>query len=391
MIDQKKKILFVINQMNMGGIQKSLVNLLCCIYKQYDISLLCINPEGKLLDRIPDEIRRITPGIAVRSSEMSLKDSFHLSITAVIDRLFFSAWSKICNKRIPAYIATKWLQKNLGYYDIAISYSQPINHKQFCCLCNEVVLNSCSSPLKITFVHCDFTNYGGNNPCNRDLYKRFNKIAAVSNSVGEKFKHVIPETMGKVGTVYNLNDFVEIRSLALDDTVQYDEDISVVTVARISNEKGLLRCIDVINQIFHEGYEIKWHIVGDGPLMHTLRQAIVDINATQFILLHGQQSNPYRFIKNASFLLLPSFHEAAPMVYNEAACLHVPVLTTNTTSAIELVERRGIGWVCGNTSNEIYESMLDIIQNKRYSEIRFQDEDYTNDLALKQFCKLIGE
>ena len=63
----------------------------------------------------------------------------------------------------------------------------------------------------------------------------------------------------------------------------------------------------------------------------------------------GNKENPYPYIKNASCFLLPSLHEAAPMVFGEASSLGVPVLTTETCSAIELVQSRGIGYVVENS------------------------------------------
>ena len=80
--------------------------------------------------------------------------------------------------------------------------------------------------------------------------------------------------------------------------------------------------------------------------------------------IHGSQLNPYRYMKNAKLLLLPSYHEAAPMVFQEAIALEVPILTTDTTSAMEMVVNQGAGWVCGFDDESIYCSLKDFCSGK---------------------------
>jgi len=79
-----------------------------------------------------------------------------------------------------------------------------------------------------------------------------------------------------------------------------------------------------------------------------IENRILETKSERYIILEGVQSNPYRYIKNADFLFVPSIHEAAPMVFDEAACLKVPIITTDTLSAKELVDERNIGIVCKN-------------------------------------------
>ena len=67
----------------------------------------------------------------------------------------------------------------------------------------------------------------------------------------------------------------------------------------------------------------------------------------------GNKENPYTYLKNADALLVPSFNEAAPMVFGESAVLGVPIVTTETCSAIEMVEKRDLGYVIANDSKDI--------------------------------------
>ena len=82
------------------------------------------------------------------------------------------------------------------------------------------------------------------------------------------------------------------------------------------------------------------------------------------MLFYGEQSNPYRYMKNADLLVLSSYHEAAPMVIDEARCLGLPVLTTQTTSAQDMVAERGCGFVCENSKEGIAEALCRIAADR---------------------------
>ena len=173
----------------------------------------------------------------------------------------------------------------------------------------------------------------------------------------------------------------EILRLAEERPVQYAQK-TIVTVARLSEEKGLLRCVPIFAKLRAEGVQVRWHIVGGGPLENELKSAIREAELEDCIILEGQQTNPYRFLKNADYLFLPSFHEAAPVVFDEAIVLEVPILTTDTLSARELVIQNGAGMVCGGEAEEIYQ----MLRKALTSEITIQNTvTARRKLSMEQF------
>ena len=349
-----KKILIVTNNMNIGGIQKSLLELLKALSKRADlsVSVFCSSRSGDYLQRIPEGVSVLPENLWAKVSELSIGGCKQMGLRYFAFRFFASAWSKLFHKGLPAALLCA-LIGDLGTYDIAISFSQPIHDKAFNTLTNEIVQNCCRAKRKVTFVHCDFEKYGGNTRRNRRLYTRFDAVAAVSESVGEVMKRCIPAIESRVYTVYNCCDREEILRLADTDPVCYRKK-TFVTVARLSEEKGLLRCVPIFAKLKKQNLDFAWHIVGGGTQKAELKAAIGQYGMEKNIFLEGQQTNPYRFLKNADFLLLPSFHEAAPMVFDEAIVLNVPILSTNTLSAKELVADRHAGYVCGEHEEDLY-------------------------------------
>ena len=384
-----KSILFVINHMDMGGIQKALIELLWKVSKEYKITLMVIKPNGVLMENLPSNIELITPCMALQASELAIKECCSTKIKIL--RSICAAWSRAFSRKLPAYLTAKLLQPNLGTFDAAISYTQPLASKLFCNLSNEVVLYSCSAARKITFVHCDFLKYGGNDACNRNLYGKFDRIAVVSDSVGEKLAFAVRPLRERIVTVYNLQSPEVIMQKAAEDTVKYPEKVSVVTVARLSDEKGLERCVPIFAHLRQQGIDIGWHIIGDGSSKEAICKAIEDNHMQDYVVLHGMHQNPYRFMKNADLLFLPSFHEAAPVVYSEAEILRIPILTTQTTSAVELVKNRHAGWVCGLDVDEIEQALKDAISKIATGKGPSFDAADLNECAANAFRRVIEE
>ena len=107
--------------------------------------------------------------------------------------------------------------------------------------------------------------------------------------------------------------------LASDDLVQYDRSVvNILSVGRLSKEKGHMRVIESLYKLKEEGFRFCWHIVGGGKEAQKILDAAQRYNMSRNIILYGDTDNPYRYYLNADMLLVPSYHEAAPMVFGEA-------------------------------------------------------------------------
>ncbi|MGU8573762.1 glycosyltransferase [Clostridium perfringens] len=394
MIDGKKKILIVNNNLDTGGIQKSLINLLDELskIKHFDIDLFLFSKTGEYIDEVPNNIRIIEANKFIKLLGISQESSKKLGKVYYYIRAIMVILAKILNRYIPINIILK-TQKKLRNYDFAISFMHDPNKNSIYGGCNSFVLNRVIAKKKLTFVHCDFLRYGGNNKKNRCLYKKFNGIAVVSDSCKENFLIANPSLKEKVFTVTNCHNYDKIKEYSQINTIKYDKNkFNIITVARISNEKGIIRTINSIKKIIKFNNNVIWHIIGTGNLEELVKKIIKDENLNENIILYGNKENPYRYMVNADLFLLPSFHEAAPMVLDEAKFLKIPILTTKTTSAIEFIKKYECGWVCENSEEGIYYGLKYIIKNKiDYLEIKnkMKNLECTNKIALSQFLNLL--
>jgi glycosyltransferase involved in cell wall biosynthesis len=225
------------------------------------------------------------------------------------------------------------------------------------------------------------------------MMARFDKIAACSDGCRRVFGSVLPELLKNCVTVRNCHLFDEIKEMASDDPITYMcTYVNVVIVSRLSPEKGIDRAMKALAVALEKGLQIKFHIVGGGSMGDKLMETAADMGVADYVIFYGEQSNPYRYMKNADLLLLPSYHEAAPMVIDEARCLGLPVLATRTTSSDEMVIDEECGWVCENTDEALAEALCDIAADKTQLSVvkdRLLSREADNSRALAQFDALI--
>lgn len=389
---KKQKVIIVSNNLATGGIQKALVNLLNEIKDQYDVTLFLFSDSGDYQNKIPNTIKVIKANAYLKLLGISQSESKKIGMFHYIIRAVLVLWTRIFSNNFPINFLLL-TEAKLPTYDIAISYVHNPPDKLFYGGCNEFVLKKVEASRKCAFVHCDYLNYGGNTEKNKKIYKNFNRIATVSEGCKSHFIMAIPDLINKTYTVRNCHNFIEITRKAHRSPYLYDSEFfNIVTVARLSEEKGIIRAIDVMYELIKKGYKICWHLIGDGSQRNIIEKKIFEYGLEETIIVHGNQKNPYKFMVNADLFLLPSYHEAAPMVFEEAKCIGLPILTTNTTSAFEMVEKSNAGWTCENSMYGIKEKLIYILDNRtELSKIKenLKNQQFNNELALKEFNNVL--
>ena len=387
----KKKILIVNNNMRIGGVQKALVNLLKCVHDQYDVTLALFHPGGELMKDIPADVKVMPVRSAYRFLGMTRYDVQHRPLLKLV-RNGFAAISRLFGRNVAITLMALG-QKRLTGYDAAISYLHDAGDKGFYGGCNDFVLRHTDAPLKIGFLHCDYLNCGASTPANGRRYARFTRIAACSEGCKNAFLKALPDLSDRTVVVQNCQDFEAFRSQAEDEPVQFPGDcLNIVTVARLGREKGIPRAMKALAKLGDTKHPYHYYVVGEGVERPIVEGMIQQYALEDKVTLLGEKANPYGYMKAADLLLLPSISEAAPMVIGEAACLGTPILSTLTTSAKDMVEKTGYGWVCENSVDGICETLKNLLEEDELLEKRkneLMNISFDNTLAMEQFAQLL--
>ena len=385
-----KKIIIVNNNMKVGGVQKSLYNLLWSIDGEYEVTLLLFRAIGAYIDCLPAGVKILETDSLFRYLGVSQGECTGL------DKLKRGALAALCRVMGRGRVMKLLLasQRTLKEeYDCAIAFLHNGNVKNFYGGVQDFVLHRVKAKKKVAFLHCDYRNSGANHIINNSIIGQFDQVAACSDGCRQAFISVLPEWESKCTTVINCHRFEEIHALASVNPVEYDRSCTnVVMVSRLAHEKGVERALEAMVCVIGKGIPVALHIVGGGPMESCLRERAAKLNITDYVHFHGEQSNPYRYMKHADLFLMTSYHEAAPMVIDEAAALGVPVLTVETTSSMEMVTQKGRGWVCENRQDALNEMLVQVLADPGLLQgvrTRLHERVMDNTLALEQFAKMI--
>ena len=358
------KILFVHKSMNMGGIEKSLVSLTNELAEANDVSVLLLNDTfGK--DLFNNKIEFIKSNKIFRF--LNPKKTYTKMQKSFIG--FAKKLMKIVNIRAVLEKFASSLKVTNDEFDIAVAF-----HGEDYITCTQVA-NKVKAKKKFVFLHFDVSMVKIKKRVLK-IYKEFDKIICVSRSCAEIFRNLHPELANKVDYLYNICDEDEINKKSNEFDVNYPKDcLNIISVSRLSKEKGYLESLQTFNLLKQKGYKFCWHIVGDGEERPNIENFIGKNNMQDYVKLYGNQSNPYPYFKNADLFYLGSIHESFGISMIEAMILKIPVLTSKTISSCEVVG--DYGFICDWADDEIYRTLELILKNPNIlNEKKLELENY---------------
>lgn len=157
------------------------------------------------------------------------------------------------------------------------------------------------------------------------LYKCMDKVICVSDGIKKDLVKVLGLNNRKVVTIYNPVITPEIDKLALSDSIEYSDYF--LCVGRLHYQKGYDFLVEIVRYVKQHRQSVKVVVLGDGPDKKYLSQKIKDYDLESNIVLHGEEVNPYKYIKGARAMLLTSRWEGLPTVLVEAAYLKTPTIS----------------------------------------------------------------
>lgn len=341
------KIIFVLSFGSLGGIEKSLLNLLHNFdFSKYSVDIGLINKRGELLKYMPKEANIIDIDCFRGECWELINDSPHKNLkrlgtkfrftTAFLFLLFYLINKCTDNKYLSKYY--KWLtrkeQKLSTCYDVAIAYGGPNNLIDF------FVCNKINARKKIGWVHFDVSKFGFSKVSEMS-YRFFHKICVVSDEAKMNFNKMYPQFKDKTITFHNRIPVDDILIKANEKNVYtHDKSINILTVGRIAPEKGQSLSIKSLKQLIDLGYNINWYFVGDGPHRSHCENLAKELGVYNHTFFEGNQINPYVYMKNCDIYVQPSFHEGFCITLAEALCFPNPIVSTNFAGAKEQLKNR---------------------------------------------------
>ena len=359
----KRKVIFVTKALWIGGIETSLVNLLNAFnYEKYDVTLLITKAELNLKDKINKNVKLL---IIDREETYSFdkryqfKSFYHLteesSNPSFIHKLMM--WSVPLIKFVENKLYIKYVKELMRdqVFDTAIIYSDVVG---------ELTIKAIKAKKYLMYYH-----HGAMRHVYHDkiAYKKCQKIIAVSNNQARLLKQFIPKYADRVVVIHNLVDVksvIEKSKMPIKEIFEKDK-FNIVTVGRVSHEKGIDIAVRVCAKLVDNGYKnIQWWLVGDGPAMQEVKDVIKETHMENHIKLLGMKDNPYPYMRKADLYVQPSRFEGYPMTILEALILGQPVISTDNNGAREIIIDNKTGIFCGADPASVSSSIIKLLDSE---------------------------
>ena len=123
---------------------------------------------------------------------------------------------------------------------------------------------------------------------------------------------------------------------------------NIVAIGNLSSRKGFDHLLKVFSYLKKE--KILLHILGDGRDQELLHQMKKDLRL-ESVIFHGQQKNPYQFLKFSDLFILSSRYEGFPNVLLEAGACGIYSLANNCAGGITEIIQPGINGEISDIEN----------------------------------------
>lgn len=386
----KKNILVYTYNLDIGGIERSLIGLLSSIdYEKYNVDLYMFKHEGEFIKYIPKQVNiikseKITQYAGIPILDVFKKGQFKMGIGRLYAKVKVMLIKNILYKKVTGeYISQityplfcKKMNKINKEYDIALSFYWP----------HYFVKDNVKAKVKVGWIHTDYNQVHLNRKKELSMWSKLDYIAAVSDSCKQNFINMYPELKNKIIVVENIlsTDFVKSEANSIDvsnEIKREDGTVNICSVGRFVEAKNFDNVPEIANEILRKGYSIKWYLIGYGGDEKLIRDKIKQIGVEEQVIILGKKENPYPYIKACDIYIQPSRYEGKAVTVREAQILNKPVIITNFKTAKSQLKDEIDGIIVPLDNSGCANGIISLIENKKLKEKLINNtkyRDYSN-------------
>lgn len=176
----------------------------------------------------------------------------------------------------------------------------------------------------------------------RNLTEKCDRCFACSKLAGEAVFGKEAMEQGNVTIIPNAIDAArftfdpEVRKQKREELHIQPEEFLIGEVGRFDPQKNQKYAVEILAECRKKNFPAKLILIGEGPLMETVRQQVEELQLQEYVIFTGLQKNVVPFYQVMDFFLLPSFYEGLPGVAVEAQASGLrgilsDAITTETT------------------------------------------------------------
>ena len=330
------KVLFLIHDLEVGGAEKVLVNLVNNMDKsRFYVTVMTLFDVGVNKQFL--------------SKDVTYKSCFKKPIRGNSHLL----------KLLSPKNLYKWLIKD--EYDIVVSYLEGPTAR--------IVGGAPDNVKVVSWIHSTIHNENEFKKSFRTLgeavkcYNKADLMAFVSNSVKDAF--VLHSKTNNNLVLYNVNNSSEIISLSKESVDNISDDFfNICCVGKLTQVKGFERMLKIQSRLSNDNYKVHLHIFGVGELRDELTTLCTSYNISNSVTFWGYQTNPYKYINKCDLFVCSSYSEGFSTAATEALIVGTPVCTVEVSGMKEMLgDNNEYGIVVPNNDEDLCKAIKSLIDS----------------------------
>ena len=340
---RKKRLLFLIESMVVGGAERVLINLVNSLdAARYDVTVMSVFKQS-----VYENYRcAFTDSLAPHVKYKYLIDNSNPLKYKAFNYAFYHGSKRLLHQLLIG-----------SSYDVEIAWYEGMPT-------TFLAHSSNQHSRKLAWLHYG-DGFANLSEVQRDTYLReyrqYDTIVGVSNGVCRNFQERLAKDFPLIAC-YNIMDDKEILSKAGAFTVERETPLTFVSVGRLISVKGYDRIINACARLKQEGFDFRLWLIGEGSEHEALQNQIWKLWLEQEVKMLGNQDNPYPYMKAADWFVSSSLAEGFSTVLTEACIIGTPIISTRCLGTAELLGENGeYGLMTENAEEPLYQAMKRVL------------------------------
>jgi len=393
----KKKILFVMSNLDCGGAEKALLSLLETIdYTKYEVDLFLFKHQGLFFGKLPKQVNLLNEPGPYKYFDMSIKAAVvhalkrgrpKLALGRVLAGYIFRVEQHPARReqRTWKYVSHA-LPKLTKQYDAAIGYLEK-NPVYF-------AIEKVKATKKIGYVHNDYDKLGMDPAMDRSYFSQLDHLVTVSDECGKVLENRFPDMKSKVSVIHNIVSPEVIHKMAMEK-IDWGKKTGfrIVSVGRLNLQKGFDMAVEACKRLVQLGYDLTWYVIGEGEERSSLEDSIKESGLEGTFNLLGLRENPYPYINQADIYVQPSRFEGKSIAIDEAKILQKPIVVTNFSTAGDQIQSGENGLIVEMNAEALsmgIKQMLDDVKLRSVFAKQLAEEKLGTESEIEKLYQLLG-
>jgi glycosyltransferase involved in cell wall biosynthesis len=362
--------------------------------ENYNIDVVLFHKSGIFLNMLPESVNVMEIGGDYRIFAKGILPAVAFFLGTLkwrnaLNRVLFVLKHKTAkNKAVAEQQSWKYVAQSIRplqkTYDVAIGFLEKSSIYY--------VVDKVNADKKIGWIHTNYANSGMDREFDEKYFKKLRHIVTVSDECGAALGQFFPDLSGKIEIIHNIVSEKLIYKLAGNGNAPElkDGQINIVSVGRLSPEKGFDLAIDACRVLVEAGVDVQWHVIGDGKERAVL-EAQIKFNGLEanFHLL-GAKENPYGYLKKALIYVQTSRYEGKSIAIDEAKIMRKPIVVTNFATVKDQIQNGNNGIVVSIDPQSIAAGILEMLNDEAIRETLVSTLEKENLTTESEIEKLYG-